>query len=270
MKFLSFVGPFFLVSSLFASTPPQTEDQFIDSVYRSTALLYSQDESGGMHMRCTTTAIEKTPKGYTFVTASHCVGKDNEEKERVEPDRVKFFITADEKDKKEFLSAQLIAAGYKHRSDDFALFSVETTQDFPLVAIGKDVTDHSGQPVLNVASPNGLGKQVFKGIVSSPFLDRSIVFEDINWTDAMLIAMVGTNGGSSGSAIVCLSQRAICGFLVGTIAETNTVGIPVSKFSKFREAIKNNKYRWFKKPDEDNPQPQKPVSPSCPDEDDGL
>src|SRR5262249_53215035 len=58
-----------------------------------------------------------------------------------------------------------------------------------------------------------LGKQTFKGIVSSPKLARPVISGDINWTEAMTVQLFGANGGSSGSAIVCLQQRAICGFL---------------------------------------------------------
>ena len=225
-----------------------TDDQYIEQVlYRATGLLYSQGDDGTMKMRCTATAIEKTTKGYVFVTAAHCVSEDDVEKERVKPEKTFFFITADaDGQTKDFMRAKLIGAGYRHESDDFALLEVETDQQFPLVAIGNDVTDHTGQPIVNVASPLGLGKQTFKGIVSSPKVSRPIVDGDINWTEAMAIQLFGSNGGSSGSAIICLAQRAICGFLVGTVGGTNTIAIQVSRFKVWRKAIAEGKYEYFK------------------------
>lgn len=228
------------------SVLPIGPDQYTEQVYRATGLLYAQDERGAMNMRCTVTAIEKEPGGYVFVTAAHCVGDDDEEKERVKPEKVFFFITTDGAGSKEFMKAELIGAGYQHESDDFALLRVHTDAVLPLVAIGDDVTDHIGQPILNVASPAGLGKQTFKGIVSSPRLDRPVVSGDINWTGAMMVQMAGVTGGSSGSAIICMNQRAICGFLVGTIQGSETIAIPVSKFKAFRKAITEGTYEYFK------------------------
>ncbi len=238
---------FLPVVASFAQTPP-TDDQYIEQVlYKATGLLYNQADDGAMHMRCTVTAIEKTQKGYIFVTAAHCVGSDDTEKEKVKPDKTYFFITTDsDGGSKDFMKAKLIGAGYQHESDDFALLEVETEQQFPLVAVGNDVSDHSGQPIVNVASPLGLGKQTFKGIVSSPKVSRPVVDGDINWTEAMAIQLFGANGGSSGSAIICLQQRAICGFLVGTIGATNTIAIQVSRFKVWRKAIGEGKYEYFK------------------------
>ena len=223
-----------------------TDEQFIaQTLYPATALLYSQDESGSMKMTCTATAIEKTPKGYVFVTASHCACKDLEDKEYAKPEKAFFYITPDEPGEKQFLKASLVACGYQHKGDDFALFDVNTEKAFPVVAIGDDVTDHAGQPVVNIASPGGLGRQTFRGAVSAPKLDRSVESGDISWTGAMLLQLPGTNGGSSGSAIVCVNQRAICGFLVGVINETSIVAIPVSKYKAFRKAVDAKTYKNY-------------------------
>src|SRR5260370_2323516 len=235
-----------LVAS-FAQTPP-TDDQYIEQVlYKATGLLYNQADDGAMHMRCTVTAIEKTQKGYIFVTAAHCVGSDDAEKEKVKPDKTYFLISEDrDGGSRDFMKAKLIGAGSQHESDDFALLEVETEQQFPLVAVGNDVSDHSGQPIVNVASPLGLGKQTFKGIVSSPKVSRPVVDGDINWTEAMAIQLFWANGGSSGSAIICLQQRAICGFLVGTIGGRNTLPIQGSRFKVRREAIAARTCEIFK------------------------
>lgn len=242
----------FVIFASFANAqePPNapatlTDEQFIESVYTSTALLYSQNSQGSMEMRCTATVIEKTETGYLLVTAAHCVSRDNEQNHRAEPERGFWFISFDNPGSKDFLAAKLVAVGYQHRGDDFALLSIDTDIKVPVVAIGEDAASHEGEAVLNVASPLGLGKQVFKGHVSSPKLDRPVDANDIHWTGAMLIAIVGVNGGSSGSAIICMKQRAICGNLVGTIGGSSTVAIPVSKLKKFIGLVKAGTYRWY-------------------------
>lgn len=226
--------------------PEVTEHDFIEQVlYPATGILYDQSDDGRMKMRCTVTAIEKTEKGYRFVTAAHCVASDDEDHKRVVVDKTFFFITLDAPGSKEFIRAEVVVAGYQHRGDDFSLLDIETTAKIPVVRLGDDVVLHDSHPVINVAAPQGLGKQVFKGAVSSPKVDRPVVANDINWTNAMLLQMPGTNGGSSGSTVVSLEQRAICGFLVGTIGGTSTVAIPVSRFKKFYEQFKDKKYKWY-------------------------
>ena len=227
--------------------PPASDDDYIENVlYPATALLFEQDDKGSMRMLCTATAIEKTANGYRFLTAAHCVAEDNENRKEVEPKKGFLFISGDAPGSKEFLRAKLVAAGYQHRGDDFSLLDVETKAEFPVVKLGFDPTGHAAESIVNIASPLGLGKQTFRGYVSSPLLDRPVAFSDIQWTGAMLIQLYGTNGGSSGSAIVCMKQRAICGNLVGSVGQTETVAVPISRFKKFYEMFKAGKYKWFR------------------------
>jgi hypothetical protein len=125
------------------------------------------------------------------------------------------------------------------------LFTVSTDAKIPVVSLGKDPS--MLDRVVNVASPVGLGKQVFWGTVSSPTLDRPVVQDDINWTDAVLLQMWGVNGGSSGSSVVCLDQKAICGFIVGVAAGTNIVAIPVSRLIKMRKELAAGTYEYMPK-----------------------
>jgi hypothetical protein len=226
------------------------QDNFVNkTLYPATVLLFSQDESGGMHMRCTATAIAHDKDTYTFVTAAHCGSKDDQEKKIAEVEKTFFYISPDNVGKKEFLKADVIAAGYQSRGDDFLLFSVKTDYTFPLVELGSD-PETFGEPVINVAAPLGLGRQVFFGNVSMPKVDRAIVFEDINWTNTVLLVLPGTNGGSSGSSVVCVDQKAICSFLVGTVGSSSTVSIPVSRFKDFYAQVKTGTYKFYKKSDD--------------------
>jgi S1-C subfamily serine protease len=214
-------------------------------VYASTALLYRQTESGGMDMTCTATAFEKTDNGYLFATASHCVGESDSVHERVEVTKTRFYLTFDEKDDKKFYPAKLVMAGYQPKGDDFSIFSVETDDAITITPLGDEHKDEAGLEVVNVASPNGLGKQIFHGFISSLYVDRPVVENDINWQGVMLL-QIQSGPGSSGSAIVSVKQEAIIGFLVGHFQE-NTFVMPVSRFNAWRKSVEDGTYPYFKK-----------------------
>jgi hypothetical protein len=77
-----------------------------------------------------------------------------------------------------------------------------------------------------------------------------VIEEDINWENVVTLQMFGVNGGSSGSAVVCLNQRAICAFVVGSIASTTMTAMPVSRLKTLIEALKTGKYKyWVADPD---------------------
>jgi S1-C subfamily serine protease len=242
-----------ILLSPWAYSQAVSDSAFItNQVYPAVVLLYSQDETGSMKMHCTATAIEKNPAGYVFVTAAHCASEDDVEKKRVQADVKKFFfVTFDERKDKTFVKAKLLACGYQHAGDDFCLFQVDSQAQIPVMPVGKDPVRYSGEAIANVASPLGLGKQVFRGTVSSPDLDRDVRVNDINWQHTVLLQLPGTDGGSSGSAVVCLEQRAICAFLVGIIDDTQIVAIPASRLVKFRQEVDSKTYKYWKAEDQD-------------------
>jgi hypothetical protein len=209
-----------------------------DTYFPAVTLLYAQAEDGTMKMRCTATAYEKTETGYLFVSAAHCATVDDElVREKV--DKAEFFITPDEDaEAKTFIRAMVVACGYQDKGDDFCIFFVKTSQTFPTVAMGRDSSAIVGEEIVNVSSPLGLGKQVFFGRVTMPRLDRSVVVDNFDWSHTVLLQLPGTNGGSSGSAVICLDQRAVCAFVVGTIGGSTVVGLPVSRFTDFREQVR--------------------------------
>lgn len=218
---------------------------------RAVALLYSQDAEGGMRMRCTATAFDKTRKGYKFISAAHCIGEDNRDKERAASgENIPFFVTFDEtKTVKKFHPASVEWVGYQHRGEDFAEFAVATEEQWAAIPLGDEKDLQAGAKIVNVASPLGLGIQVIGGTISSVFLDRPVVQGDINWKGSMLLSLATVGGGSSGSAVISEEQRAIVGFLVGTIGANNIVAIPVSKFKAVRKAVEAGTYKYWPKPD---------------------
>ncbi len=237
--------------TLLATDSPKHSDPTVDFVAHTlspaTVLLYSQDSSGGMKMRCTATAIQKTDSGYEFATAAHCGCKDDVEKRTVSPENTFFYVTRDEPKDKTFTKAEITGCGYRHNGDDFMLLTIDTKSDFPIVKLGSDPVVL--EQVVNVASPLGLGKQVFLGSVSSPTLDRPVVDNDINWTGVVLLQMFGTAGGSSGSSVVCLDQQAICAFVVGAAGDSTITAMPVSRLVTLRKSLADKTYKyWVKEP----------------------
>lgn len=230
--------------------PTKAEDKPVDQglaskVMRSVGLLYSQTEEGSMRMRCTTTAYAKEHNGYMFVSAAHCVGDDDVQHERsADATKTSFYITFDEKKVKKFYLAKPLLVGYQHRGEDFSVFHVDTNEEWTTIPLGDEQKAKEGTSIINVASPLGLGKQMFRGTISSLDLDRPIIENDINWQHSMLLS-IQAGPGSSGSALVAEDQEAIVGFLVGTIGGNNIVGIPVSRFKNVLKMQKDSKYHWY-------------------------
>jgi S1-C subfamily serine protease len=232
----------------FGSTSNQNVDKERDFInnqfFPATALLYSQNAEGGMNMRCTTTAIAKNDNTYIFVTAAHCGCEDDTVRRTVSPQaNVDFYITSDNPDEKDFQKAKVTGCGYRHSGDDFMLLSVTTDRIYTVVPLGND--PKLMDSVINVASPLGLGKQVFTGIVSSPILDRPVIEEDINWQGVVMLQMFGVNGGSSGSAVVCVDQHAICAFVVGSIGNTSMTAMPVSRLKALIKGLSDGTYKHW-------------------------
>lgn len=237
---------FLALALLFATILParvlaqQSRADYVQHVYRAVTLLYTQDESGGMHMDCTATAYRKTPTGYRFVSAAHCVPgiTDEEQKE------TKFYVSADNAGAKTYIPATLVMASDKNSGDDFSIYEVATPIAFDVIPLGDETTLHIGDTVTNVASPLGLGKQLFQGYVSVLKLDRpKLDAGGIKWLDVMLVA-IGGGPGSSGSAIVSDDQKAIVGLLVGSYsADVGKIIVPVSKFKAFEEKVDKGTYK---------------------------
>jgi hypothetical protein len=238
-------------ASATTAAPDTAENKLIAKVYKATGLLFGQQVDGTMKMACTVTAFERNAKDhevYLFATAAHCLATDDKEHEKVELEAKNYFITFDEPGSKNYYEAKILAAGYQSRGDDFAVLEVRLPHlDIAVVPLAKQEAT-LGEPLINIASPGGYGKQLFTGHISSTKLDRPVMVEDINWKNALLIQM-SSGGGSSGSSLVSVTQEGIVAFLVGhmsTSGVATVVAIPASRFQKFWGAAKDGKYKWFK------------------------
>jgi S1-C subfamily serine protease len=249
MKSFVIAAILFTASCAFGQKAVSNSTYIKETLYPAVGLLYLQDAEGGLRMRCTATAIDLKAGVTTFVTAAHCGCTDNAEKKQVTPERgANFYITGDDPDDKAFEKAAVVGCGYRHKGDDFMLLEVKSKKNFPTVRLGSD--PDLLDSVVNIASPLGLGKQAFLGSVASPSLERPVIEGDINWEHVVTLQMFGVNGGSSGSAVICLNQQAICAFVVGSIEGTTMTAMPVSRLKLLIEALKNNKYKyWVADPD---------------------
>ena len=117
--------------------------------------------------------------------------------------------------------------------------------------MGDSSVIQSGDRIINIAAPYGLGKQYFEGYISKVHLDRPpIDTGDVQWTDIMLVE-IGSGPGSSGSAIVSDDQHAIIGFLVGGTSSTiGAICVPVNRFKIFEASVDAGTYKKSKKTEE--------------------
>lgn len=246
---------------LFTSIPlcaqSDARQEYLNHVNSSVALLYSQDNNGGMAMLCTATAykkIDKTDKqsaGYRFVSASHCVAGDTDDEQK---NGTKYYISFDATGSKDFIPASVVAAGDRKKGDDFSIFFVASDKVIPVTPLGDESTLKVDDKVIDVAAPLGLGKQFFEGYISNLLLDRPQLEADgVNWRSVMLVK-IGGGPGSSGSAVVSDDQKAIIGFLVGSFnqGDIGMIIMPVSKFKAFEKAVDNGTYKKEKKSDENS------------------
>lgn len=227
---------------------PEQSAQLLKKALAATALVIAEDENGGTRMVCTATAFERTGEITRFITAAHCVGDDDAAHERVELEKTNWYVSFDNSDRKVLLPAKVVAAGYQREGDDFAV--LEVTLDHAVEPIPLAPRDPAlGERVINIASPLGLGKQLFTGHVTMEHLRRPVVVRSINWKDAVLL-QINVGGGSSGSSVISEDQGAIVAVLVGTISNgdtPNVVAIPIEKFKAFYAAVKAGTYKWFKR-----------------------
>ena len=233
--------------TLLLAIPLFAADQlFVTRLKASVAILYSQDETGSMKMRCTATAFKKTSKSYLFVSAAHCLGNDDSQHETSAPVAdLSLYVTFDEvRGAKTFYPAEVVMVGYQHRGDDFCILEVQTREKWSVIPLGDEKEEQDGATIVNVASPSGLGLQVLWGTISSLYVDRPLVQDEINWKGAMLL-QISAGPGSSGSAIVSERQQAIVGFLVGVVGGHSVVAIPVSRFKAVRQVFEDGQYKWF-------------------------
>lgn len=231
MKLLALAALLSLLLPLSASDIPQAPQPQVTlaDFYNATVVIYRQGEGATLSPSCTATSIMKVEKGYFFVTASHCIDPS-----------VDYYVSSDDQSPKVLWLVEGIDKGNIAKGNDFAVLFVPTTQVFPVVPMGADPVNLLGEPVVSVTAPLGMGKQVLRGTIANPSMERSMPVRVNgkligNWKGAMLVQMPGVNPASSGSALICSNQHAICGVIVGVVAGPlgqEAVALPISGLLK--------------------------------------
>lgn len=227
---------------LFAAPIATAQKVDIKKLNDAVVLLYQQDVSGDQKMACTGTVYRKMDKGYRIASAAHCVEGDKDSQQK----QLKFFVTLDTAGAKTFIPVKLVEAGDKTLGDDFSIFETTGTEEFAVIPLGDSDKLALGENVESIAAPFGLGKQYFRGYVSTGQMDRPPVEagDSVRWHDIFLVE-IGGGPGSSGSSIVSDNQGAIVGFLVGSIPGS-TVGkmiLPVNQFKAFEAKVDAHTYK---------------------------
>lgn len=223
-----------------------SDNEFIEQVYYpATVLLYAQNEQGDMKFRCTATAFERKDNmlshTYRFITASHCAADmaplTTAGLMGQKTLRTWFYVTTDDTQEKKFVKAKVLGVGKLADGNDFSVIEATMHETLPIVPLGVDSTHTYGESLFNVSVPLGTGKQVLLGRITAPKINRPIEEGDFSWSEAIMVQIPGTNGGSSGSSIVCATQRAICGVFVGGISGTEGVALPISRFQTWYQSL---------------------------------
>jgi hypothetical protein len=199
-------------------------------------LLFHQEDDGSMRFACTATSIGYNPKqeAYIFATAAHCIN-----------DKHQPFISLDEVGTdKVFVRSLSSSCGSEEMGDDVCLLFVRTKTHFEIVDLGDDPL--SGEPIVSVESPAGMGKQILHGYVALSKLDRTIHDKEskLDWTGDVILQLPGVLGGSSGASVICESSQKICAFTVGVYAGDlgqMQVAVPVSRLKKLLDDTANKK-----------------------------
>lgn len=206
--------------------PIDPNDKFLQDFYKATVVLYRLDETGSYIPSCTATSMAKLDDGYVFITASHCIEEEND-----------YFVSEDGVPKV-LWPVTTIEKGDLLKGQDFAMLLVPMPGvDFPLIPLGVNPVDVLGEPVVSVSAPLGMGKQLLRGTVAKPKINRPMPIRVNgkiigNWEGFMLLQVPGINSASSGSAVACSNQRAICGIITGVITTSlgqEAVALPISR-----------------------------------------
>lgn len=209
----------------------QTVYSFINTqLVPATVLLYSGEEKS---FRCTASDILNVEDSYVFATAAHCISGSKV-----------FYISPNVKDPRVYYPATLMAYGDLRKDQDFAIFIVRAPAGtFTVVPLGHSPTQR-GEPIFAISAPAEVGLAYLRGYVEIPEIQRTIIMWSNgvadDWKGDVLVNMAGTQGGSSGSLVVCQDQMKVCGILVGVNGASMIVQ-PIDKFNKWFQDVLEGK-----------------------------
>jgi len=251
------LGIIFVISSLFCACTPHfakvgasnavSKEETLNAVSKyivedmesSTAEIVVIEKNGSV-MRCTAFAYKRSNYLYRFITAAHCVAKDDKKNKKVNIFADKINLVIENKKTKivRTYPAKLIAAGYNGIDDDFAILEADLDQHVPILSLS------FGTPILkecvfSVGRKNKSNRNIFYGHVYKLYYARSGSF---------IVRMLSGEvpNGTSGSAIVSCSSGKIMAIVVAATRKDpkQTIVFPITRFLKFEEKIKNETYKY--------------------------
>ena len=219
-----------LLLALIAS-PLRAQDKALrHKVYDASLQLYmleedTQDGGTGKQVTvpgCTATAFLKTAKGYSLVTAAHCVV--NEHKglfpyDEPAPDGTLSIGYGDPGNDRLPIPVTISAVGNWHDGWDVAILTVETKEVLTVIPLGDETKLDMGDRLLTVSAPlGGEIKYYWEGYISATRhqVDPGLSHRVRDWKFVTLATIPGYEG-SSGAAIVSVDQQAIVGVYTSQI-----------------------------------------------------
>lgn len=196
---------------------------FRDRVYDASLQLYFTPEKTKLVplpepiASCTATAFEKIEKGYRLVTAGHCVLDDvtfgsNHDYIPVEKGlSVGYGVPG----KQVFIPVKLHSVGNVRKGWDVAILIAETTVKLPVIPLGDSTAVDIGDRIVTVSAPlGGELKQYFEGYVSAAAAQLGPPNLMGEW-GRMFFTQIQSNQGSSGAAVVSVTQQEMVGIYIG-------------------------------------------------------
>src|SRR3954467_6127473 len=197
MKYIIIALTLMLLAFRCRELPTREADirEFINNQYTpATVLMYGGDEKRKI-FHCTATAFQRINTGYFFISAAHCVVREEN-----------IYLSLDTSNPAIYYKAKVLAYGDMNSDLDYAVLYVSASASaFTTVDLGHD-PEQPGESIVSISAPEGVGKAVLRGTVSMLALPHDDWINDggyhENWKGTVLYNMLGSEKGSSGSSLV--------------------------------------------------------------------
>jgi len=205
----------------------------VERYFHSVGLLYTGDGVLAPSFSCTYSAFERVPGGFNFVGAAHCL--------ETHP---KVVLIEDDSEGRVY-KATLVAEGDQAKGYDFSVVRVSAPPGaFTIAPLGHNPRRIS-ERVYTISSPLGIGRTYQEGTVSVLDIRSGVYVYDLvapphTYKHNLGVNILGLAPGSSGAAIMCLEQEAVCAIFVGILPGT-MVAEPIKRFEQWWKNVQVGK-----------------------------
>ena len=229
---------------------PKNRDIWVENNTIGATIRLTMQKLGGASY-CTAFVVGRQGQTYQIITASHCVSAAVDGKIIIESGKLEFrlpgkppSLSGKSVKATRVYTAEIVGIGYLgvDVGDDFALLQVELEdgQELAVVELAKkDPAD--GQCLFIVAFPTKANSTLFYGFVDKVDVKSGRFYFRADGIDEP--------GGASGAALVdCQTGEALAIWVEHRNGVAGYyIGLVVSRIKKFREAIENDTYKYYKK-----------------------